>query len=193
MFCWNKVKNKSLYTLVLNMLFAKNGLENDNQNIEHFNRCLYQATKNLVISVRCTSNRLPAIFPRAHTACSHTLWWGEERSLTKLGTAPAFTTHLVWLLVPEAMFVRAQAASNCSSGLKPIQTNQIQDKNLTSNTVIDYDIKLSPSPLATVQGRFFILAVLFLISTILGYSSSFKNMYLSLWPRNSTILGITPA
>lgn len=61
---------------------------------------------------------LPAIFPSAQTACSHTLWCGEDKSLTKFGTAPAFTTNLVWLLVPEAIFVKAQAASNCSSGLQ---------------------------------------------------------------------------
>ena len=36
------------------------------------------------------------------------------RSLTKYGTAPWLTTHLVWSAVPEAMLVNAQAASNWS-------------------------------------------------------------------------------
>ena len=54
--------------------------------------------------------------PSAHTACSHTLRSGEERSATKCGTAPAFTTAFVCSEVPEAMFVRAQADSNCRRG-----------------------------------------------------------------------------
>ena len=34
----------------------------------------------------------------------------------KNGTAPALTTAFVWSGVPEAMLVRAQAASNCRAG-----------------------------------------------------------------------------
>ena len=60
------------------------------------------------------------MFPRAQTACSQTLAWLDSSSLTNLGTAPALTTAFVWSLVPEAMLVRAQAASNCSSGLKKL-------------------------------------------------------------------------
>ena len=62
--------------------------------------------------------------------CSHTFWWGELRSSRKRGTAPAATTawrkkhqvrkfpwqcQLTWVcwLVPLAILVRAQAASNC--------------------------------------------------------------------------------
>lgn len=60
------------------------------------------------------------MLPRAHTACSHTLWWGESNNLMKGGTAPALTTTLVWSLVPDAIFVKAQDASNCKSGLEKI-------------------------------------------------------------------------
>ena len=42
--------------------------------------------------------------------CSHTWASGEERSLTKCGTAPASTTNLVCSDDPEAMLVRAHAA-----------------------------------------------------------------------------------
>ena len=66
----------------------------------------------------CTCQTLPAMFPRAQTACSHTLWLLESSSFTKCGTDPAFTTALVWSLVPEAMFVSAHADSNCNSGLR---------------------------------------------------------------------------
>lgn len=58
----------------------------------------------------------PAILPRAHTACSHTVMWGEDRSSTKGGMAPPSTTAWVCSEVPEAMLVRAQAASNCKQG-----------------------------------------------------------------------------
>ena len=61
----------------------------------------------------------PAMLPRAHTACSRTSSMGECSSWTKMGTAPASITTLVWSLVPEATFVRAQAASNCSCGRSP--------------------------------------------------------------------------
>lgn len=60
----------------------------------------------------------PAMFPRAHTAWSTTLWSVEERSWTNIGTAPASTTVLVWWDEPEAMLVRAHAASNCSFVLR---------------------------------------------------------------------------
>ena len=53
---------------------------------------------------------LPAMFPRAQTACSQTCGSGEERSAMKWGTAPASTTNLVCSEEPEAMFVRAHAA-----------------------------------------------------------------------------------
>mmetsp|Transcript_21097 Transcript_21097/g.60192 ORF Transcript_21097/g.60192 Transcript_21097/m.60192 type:complete len:259 (-) Transcript_21097:507-1283(-) len=59
----------------------------------------------------------PAILPRAHTACSLTSSFGLERMRTKIGTAPTSMTTLVWSDVPEAMFVNAQAASNCNAGL----------------------------------------------------------------------------
>mmetsp|Transcript_10966 Transcript_10966/g.33395 ORF Transcript_10966/g.33395 Transcript_10966/m.33395 type:complete len:265 (+) Transcript_10966:1114-1908(+) len=55
----------------------------------------------------------PAMFPSAHTACSRTSWFGDVSSSTKMGTAPLLMTTSVWSVVPEAMFVSAQAASNC--------------------------------------------------------------------------------
>ena len=64
------------------------------------------------------SNILPAMFPRAHTACSLTDISSEFSSWIKCGTAPAFTTAFVWSLVPEAMLVSAHAASNWCSVLK---------------------------------------------------------------------------
>ena len=60
----------------------------------------------------------PAMFPRAQTAWSTTLWSVEERSWINIGTAPASTTVLVWWDEPEAMLVRAHAASNCSFVLR---------------------------------------------------------------------------
>ena len=55
----------------------------------------------------------PAMLPRAHTTCSRTSSFSERRSCTKIGTAPLSITTLVCSLVPEAMFVKAHAASNC--------------------------------------------------------------------------------
>jgi len=49
-----------------------------------------------------------------HT-CSRTSSLGEARSCTNIGTAPWSITTLVFSDVPEAMFVRAQAASNYSN------------------------------------------------------------------------------
>mmetsp|Transcript_25248 Transcript_25248/g.71355 ORF Transcript_25248/g.71355 Transcript_25248/m.71355 type:complete len:235 (-) Transcript_25248:259-963(-) len=56
----------------------------------------------------------PAMLPSAHTACSRTSTSGELRRLTKTGIAFAEMTTWVCSLVPEAMLVRAQAASNWS-------------------------------------------------------------------------------
>ena len=58
----------------------------------------------------------PAMLPSAHTACSRTSSFGLESSCTKIGTAPLSMTCAVWSAVPEAMFVSAHAASNCSCG-----------------------------------------------------------------------------
>lgn len=44
--------------------------------------------------------------------CSRTSSLGEARSFTNIGTAPLSITTLVFSDVPEAMFVRAHAASN---------------------------------------------------------------------------------
>ena len=57
------------------------------------------------------------MFPSAQMACSWTFSWGEVRSWTKMGTAPALTTYWVWAEVPLAMLVSAQEASNWSTGL----------------------------------------------------------------------------
>lgn len=38
-------------------------------------------------SVRTFHSYSPMMFPSAHTACSHTFWWGEWRSLKNNGTA----------------------------------------------------------------------------------------------------------
>ena len=63
-----------------------------------------------------SSEPSPAIFPSAHTACSHTFELGDESSFTKGPTAPISTTCRVCKDVPEAMLVRAHAASNWSMG-----------------------------------------------------------------------------
>ena len=62
------------------------------------------------------SGESPAMLPSAHTACSRTSSFGLLSSCTKIGTAPLSITCAVWSAVPEAMFVRAHAASNCSCG-----------------------------------------------------------------------------
>lgn len=56
----------------------------------------------------------PMMLPSAHTACSHTFSTDEESSWMKTSTAPKDTTACVWDEVPDAMLVRAQAASNWS-------------------------------------------------------------------------------
>lgn len=56
------------------------------------------------------------MFPRAQTACSLIWACGEEMRLMNAGIAPPWTTALVWSDVPDAMLVRAQAASNCIGG-----------------------------------------------------------------------------
>mmetsp|Transcript_11584 Transcript_11584/g.34119 ORF Transcript_11584/g.34119 Transcript_11584/m.34119 type:complete len:219 (+) Transcript_11584:1047-1703(+) len=58
----------------------------------------------------------PAIFPKAQTACSRTSSFGDKSNLQKMGTAPSSITTRVWSEVPDAMFVSAQAASNCNAG-----------------------------------------------------------------------------
>lgn len=55
---------------------------------------------------------LPAIFPKAHTACSLMWVWEEARRDIKAEIAPPSTTAFVWSDVPEAILVSAQAASN---------------------------------------------------------------------------------
>ena len=56
----------------------------------------------------------PAILPKAQTACSTTSGTPQLRRRTKDGTAPCSTTARVWLEWPEAILVKAQAASNCN-------------------------------------------------------------------------------
>lgn len=57
------------------------------------------------------------MLPSAQTACSQTFWCGEWSSFRNKGMAPACTTLLVCSEVPDAIFVNAHAASNCSDGL----------------------------------------------------------------------------
>ena len=54
------------------------------------------------------------MLPSAQTACSRTSSTGDESSSMKMGTAPASMTTCVCSDVPDAMFVSAQAASNCA-------------------------------------------------------------------------------
>ena len=56
----------------------------------------------------------PAILPKAQTACSTTSGTPQLRRRTNDGTAPCSTTARVWLEWPEAILVKAQAASNRS-------------------------------------------------------------------------------
>lgn len=49
-------------------------------------------------------------------ACSLMCGWGDATKLMKAGMAPPSTTAEVWSEVPEAMLVRAQAASNWMGG-----------------------------------------------------------------------------
>ena len=59
----------------------------------------------------------PAILPRAQIDCSTTSMLGELSNSIKRGTAPALTTSSVCSEVPDTIFVRLQAASNCRAGL----------------------------------------------------------------------------
>lgn len=55
------------------------------------------------------------VFPaqtQRQLACSCTSSWGDDNKATKIGTEPASTTFLVCEDVPEAILVKAQAASN---------------------------------------------------------------------------------
>ena len=56
----------------------------------------------------------PATFPMAHTACSRTAWLSDLHASSSSGSALADMIAWVCSEVPEAMFVRAQAASNCA-------------------------------------------------------------------------------
>lgn len=56
------------------------------------------------------------MLPRAQMACSLMCGWGDVTRLMKAGMAPPSTTAVVWSVVPEAMLVRAQAASNWMGG-----------------------------------------------------------------------------
>ena len=55
----------------------------------------------------------PEIFPIAQMDCSCTSGYCEERSFTNRVIPPLSTIDWVYIVVPEAMLVRAQAASNC--------------------------------------------------------------------------------
>ena len=65
----------------------------------------------------------PAIFPKAHTACSRTSSLGEDNNCTKIGTAPELITVAVSSDVPLATFVNAHAASNCNCGKSTLCKN----------------------------------------------------------------------
>ena len=54
------------------------------------------------------------MLPSAQIACSTVSCSGESKSAISTGIPPARTTAAVWDDVPEAMFVMAQAASNCT-------------------------------------------------------------------------------
>lgn len=58
----------------------------------------------------------PAIFPKAHTACSATIGDADLSSLTNFGTAPCLT-FCVCTDVPEATLVNTHATSNCKGML----------------------------------------------------------------------------
>lgn len=58
------------------------------------------------------------MLPNAHTACSATLEWGEDKRYIKIGMAPASTTLLVCADDPEAILVKAQQDSNWRGTLK---------------------------------------------------------------------------
>lgn len=104
------------------------------------------------------------MLPRAHTACSLMCSIGEDSRAIKAGTAPCSTTWsrksvvgklsaqltsqfsrrrtcCVCQAVPEAMFVRAQAASNCSAGSSSI------DRKATKRGS-------SPASMNSCRGRF---------------------------------------
>lgn len=65
-----------------------------------------------------------------HYTCSRTSSLGELSSFTNIGTAPWSITTLVFSEVPDAMFVRAQAASN--------YTNNNSNKQLINTTSFNY-------------------------------------------------------
>ena len=64
------------------------------------------------ITMSLHSGLSPAIFPNAQIACSLTSSYGDSNNRMKMGTAPQSITVLVWWELPDAMFVRAHAASN---------------------------------------------------------------------------------
>ena len=70
------------------------------------------ASKDSTRSLHCTES--PATLPSAQAACSRTSSLPDMSNWMKMGTAPDSMTYLVWSDVPDAMFVKAQAASNCN-------------------------------------------------------------------------------
>ena len=117
---WHVWHNRSSWTS--NTLASAKGSECGTQNTNASSlTCrvgLMRASSGWMIPQRMVkslhSDPSPAILPSAQTAWSTTFMCSEESSFTNMGTAPASTTALVWWDVPEAMLVRAHAASNCS-------------------------------------------------------------------------------
>lgn len=58
------------------------------------------------------------MLPNAHTACSCTSSIGLDKSSMKTGTAPVSMTIRVCCDVPDAILVKAHAASNCKQGIE---------------------------------------------------------------------------
>lgn len=54
----------------------------------------------------------PAIFPRAQSACSAISLWGDLNNWTNKGIPPLSIIVWVWWEVPDAILVKAQAASS---------------------------------------------------------------------------------
>lgn len=82
----------------------------------------------------------PAIFPKAHTACSLTKGETDLSSFTNFNTAPCSITFCVCSDVPEAIFVNTHAASNCKRMLDRNNKNYLHKcTNLICAHIHTYD------------------------------------------------------
>lgn len=94
--------------------------------------------------------------------CSWTSSISELSRRMKMGTAPALITILVCMEVPDAMFVKAHAASNCKTHMaihKWASWSDNRFQNISSMEIHKYDAKQLPKSIQIVLCRWCLLII----------------------------------